>query len=599
MSSPALPPAARTTGRVVAIILGLIAALGVVAAAWIGIRATAAYGHVQAVQENTAGVIDALATDPGSAGGALALLADDASAAHELTSDPVWRAAEKVPWVGPQLAAFAAVADSLNQVLAQGLTPIADSAGSLSLDSLRPAGGVIDTTELAALAEPARAGADVVDQAAASLREIDRTPLLGVVAAALDGADAQFTQVAAATDALAGAAALLPGMLGANGPRDYLVIVQNNAEWRSLGGIGGAGVLLRTDAGALSLTETISRTDFEVGLAEPVQPLPNEIVALFDTRPARYIQNVTQIPDFTVGAPLAAAMLLRDQQITVDGVIAVDPVVLSYLLEATGPVTLPTGDQLTSENAVSLLLNEVYYRYTDPSEQDAFFELAAGSVFDALAQGRGTTADLLAALGRASTERRLLIWSVDPAEEAVLSGSTLAGELPVTDKDTARFGVYLNDGTGSKMSYLTKPEVKLAWGSCQPEGLLTPRDLTLSLTLTSTAPADAATSLPEYITGGGSFGTPAGITRFVTYLYLPEGYQLTASSSTIPGGFGGGMHDGRQVLIFGGDLDPGDVATATLSVRATTAAADAEALVTPTADASLNPTVSATCGGLG
>lgn len=40
--------------------------------------------------------------------------------------------------------------------------------------------------------------------------------------------------------------------------------------------------------------------------------------------------------------------------------LAVDPVALSYLLRATGSVTLPNGDHITSTNAVSVLLNQVY-----------------------------------------------------------------------------------------------------------------------------------------------------------------------------------------------------------------------------------------------
>ena len=37
-------------------------------------------------------------------------------------------------------------------------------------------------------------------------------------------------------------------------------------------------------------------------------------------------------------------------------------------------------------------------------------------------------------------------------------------------------------------------------------------------------------SLPDYITGGGGFGVPAGITRTVGYIYLPEGFELTGST---------------------------------------------------------------------
>ena len=41
----------------------------------------------------------------------------------------------------------------------------------------------------------------------------------------------------------------------------------------------------------------------------------------------------------------------------VDGVISFDPVALSYLLKATGPVKIGNGETITSDNAVSYLLH--------------------------------------------------------------------------------------------------------------------------------------------------------------------------------------------------------------------------------------------------
>ncbi len=97
----------------------------------------------------------------------------------------------------------------------------------------------------------------------------------------------------------------------------------------------------------------------------------------------------------------------------------------------------------------------------------------------------------------------MLVWAADANEQALVAGTTLAGELPVTDDSTARFGVFLNDGTGSKMSYYIKPDVQLSWGQCSQTSRNEPRQLALTLTLTNDAPLDAQTSLPPYITGTG------------------------------------------------------------------------------------------------
>ncbi|GAA3025090.1 DUF4012 domain-containing protein [Microbacterium dextranolyticum] len=590
-----LPPPARTAGRVLAWVVGALLLLALIAAVWIGVRGADAYGHLRNIEQTAGAGTAALTADPVSAAQTLRGLAADAADAHTLTSDPVWRAAEHLPWLGPQLGAFAAVAASGDQLLG-GLAPLASAAEGLSLDAIRPVGGRIDPAVLAPLAGPAQTAAARADAASTGIRDIDRAPLVGEVARAVDAADTLFTRVATATDALARTTQLLPGMLGQNGPRTYLVLVQNNAEWRSLGGIAGAGVVLRADNGALSLVGTLSTRDFPGGFAEPVAPLGDEVTKIFDTKPARYIQNVTQVPDFAVGAPLAREMYARHSGVQVDGVIAVDPVVLSYLLQATGPVTLPTGDTLSSDDAVPMLLNQVYFRYANPADQDAFFAGASGAVFQALAAGHGSAEKLVSALTRAGIEHRLLVWSADPGEEAVLDTSVIAGALPVTDARTARFGVYLNDGTGSKMSYYTTPDVALRWGSCEPAGTLAARELTLDVTLTSTAPADAATALPAYITGDGWFGTAPGVTEVVSNVYLPEGFELVSAVNSAGREVASGTHEGRRVLTSAVNLAPGESAHLTVVVRATTRVAAAEAIVTPTAQAALSPTVEASCG---
>jgi hypothetical protein len=246
-------------------------------------------------------------------------------------------------------------------------------------------------------------------------------------------------------------------------------------------------------------------------------------------------------------------------------VLSLDPVALSYLLTATGPITLPTGDVLSSENATQLLLNEVYQRYERPADQDAFFQAAAASVFGALSTGSADPVRLVSALAQAGDEQRLLIWNADQAEQSVLDGTTLQGDLPRTDADQTAFGVYLNDGTGSKMDYYMTLGTGVGWCTDTESS----PDATITVTLRDDAPADAA-SLPAYITGNGGFGVQAGLTETVAYLYLPEGAELVSSGASGGGsesGFGTGTDRGRTVLIWRTVLAPGEEATATIRVR--------------------------------
>lgn len=595
MSSSTLPPAMLTAGRIVAWIIGGLLLVVLVTTAWVGVRGAMAYQHLEEIQTTAGSAASAVAADPSESAPALAHLASEAEAARGLTSDPIWAVAERTPWIGPQLAAFATVARASDDLLRGGLLPLATASQSSSIDSLKPINGRIDTNALSTLAVPAENAAVTARQAAMAVQGIDRTPLIGAMDRAVAQAEKLFTRSSSALDALSRTTKLLPAMLGQDGPRDYLLLVQNNAEWRSLGGITGTAILLRTDAGAISLVDTRSATALSRGISEPVIQLPDDVTKIYETRPARYFHNLTQIPDFTIDGPLARDMYKKQTGTDVDGVIVMDPVVLSYLLHAVGPVTVADGQRLTADNAVQVLLNGVYERYPDPAAQDAFFAGATGAVFDAVLTGHGSTAGMLAALARAADEHRVLVWAANADEQALVAGTALAGELPVTDERTARFGVFLNDGTGSKMSYYVKPDVTVSWGRCSQTSRSEPRELVLTLTLSNNAPADAQTSLPPYITGNGVYGVAPGSSTVISNIFLPQGWQLASASASEQNVSMDGNLEGRQVLTYGFSLTPQSSQTITLVVRSTTSASEAEAIVTPTADASLNPVVIADC----
>lgn len=595
MSSPTLPPAMLAAGRVIAWIVGGLLLLTIAATAWVGVRGAMAYQHLEQIQNGAGAAASAVAADPSAAAPALARLASDAETARGLTSDPIWAIAEHAPWIGPQLAAFATVSSASDDLLRGALLPLATASQSSSIDSLKPVDGRIETGALSTLVTPAEDAASTADRAAAAVQSIDRTPLLGSVGRAVGEADELFTRASSSLDALSRTTKLLPTMLGQSGPREYLLLVQNNAEWRSLGGITGTAILLRTDAGAISLVDTRSATALSRGITDPVVQLPDDITKIYETRPARYFHNLTQIPDFTIDGPLARDMYKKQTGTDVDGVIAIDPVVLSYLLQAIGPVTVADGQQLTADNAVQTLLSGVYERYSDPATQDAFFAGATGAVFNAVLTGHGSTAGMLTALARAADEHRVLVWAADADEQALVAGTTLAGELPVTDERTARFGVFLNDGTGSKMSYYVKPDVALAWEQCNQTARSGPHRLALTVTLTNGAPLDAQTSLPPYITGNGVYGVAPGTASVISNIYLPQGWQLVSASASEQNISTEGNLEGRQVLTYGFSLTPQSSQTVTLVVQSTTSATEAEAVVTPTADASMSPLVETAC----
>jgi hypothetical protein len=281
--------------------------------------------------------------------------------------------------------------------------------------------------------------------------------------------------------------------------------------------------LIHTDGGSMTLVQQAAASDFPK-FEPPVVDLPVETKALYGDNTAQYMQDVNFTPQFALSGQIAREMWKQQFGLEVDGVISLDPVALSYLLKATGPVILPTGDEITSGNAVQVLLQDVYARFTEPSEQNAFFASAAAAVFGKVATGDLDVQKLIGALGEAGGERRILLWSSHEEDQAVLAETTLSGPLPIGDEETQAFGLYFNDATAAKMDPYLKVEVSSAQAVCRNDGL---PNYSIQVTLTNTAPADASLSLPPYVTGSGRSGVePGNIRTNVAFYGQPGTFNL-------------------------------------------------------------------------
>jgi hypothetical protein len=497
----------------------VVAVLVVLWIAWIAARALLARGELeQAVPLASSVQRDLLAGDSAGAADGVSRLREHSSRAVSLTGDPVWAVTEAVPLVGPNLRAFREIAGIVDRIGGDALQPVVGIAGSLDVDGLTPKDGRIDLDPVIAAQEPVRQADDALVAALADVTAIDTDSTVTPVSDAVSRLRETVGSAAETLAIVRHVTDLAPAMLGADGDRRYLLMFQNNAEVRSGGGIPGALALVSTGGGSFSLTEQDSARAFP-RLAEPALPLDPQTAGLYGTITGRYMQDVTLTPEFPQAAPLAAEMWRLKHGDPVDGVISIDPVALSYLLEATGPITLATGDVLRSEDAVDLLLHDVYLRYPDPDVQDAVFASVADSVFSAVSSGDVDPAALVSALGRAAEERRILIWSSRADEQATLDGTTFQGSLPDDNDESTVFGVFLNDSTGAKMDYFLTLATTQAMAMCRDDGRPNYRT---EVILGSTAPADAA-SLPSVITGGGVYGVAPGDVKTRVAVYGPPG----------------------------------------------------------------------------
>ncbi len=501
--------------------VGLLLTCLLLAVGWVAVRGIGAVDALQTVRERAGDLKTAIAArDVDEADRVAASIARHAASAHDLTSDPVWTAFGYVPWLGPNFRAVSEVASITDDVASDALSPVLDAATGLDLARLGFSGGAVDLTPFAAIEPSLADAADVLADAAERARRIDADATLPPLADAVREMRGAVTEAAGVVGGLHGAALLLPSMLGGEGPRSYVVAMQNNAELRSSGGIIGSIALIHAENGQISLVRQASTRDFPP-LDAPL-PLSESTVALFEDGPGRYLQNLTSIPDFAEAGPAIAARWQGVFGGTVDGVVTVDAVVAAHLLEASGDVSFGPFT-VSSATVVDVLLSQIYAAVPDPAAQDEVFAQAASALLGTAL----TTAEpqaLLAALATAADEHRIRIWSAHEDEQSVLAASSLSGTLPTDADGEATVGVLLNDTTGGKMDYYARAEVGVATGVC--EGIPTTQ---VRVTWSNDAPQDAAASLPTYVTGGGQYGVDPGSVRTLIAVYGPEGSVFAGS----------------------------------------------------------------------
>ncbi|MBD7958576.1 DUF4012 domain-containing protein [Microbacterium sp. Sa4CUA7] len=535
---------------VTALVLIALIAGGALAAKTLADRAFAARDALQSAVPLAATVKEQiLAGDSAAAQQTVAQLQELTAEARAQADGELWRFAERLPVAGPNLVVVRDVAATIDDLVVRAALP----ASQMNLDGLAPAGGRIDTAMLTQASELVDQAAAAVADARATIDGIDRSSIVDQVASGVDQLDRVVAQIEPLIAPAQQALAVLPGMLGAEGPRNYLVLVQNNAESRGTGGNPAALVLLHVEDGAISIAQQASSQDFMNGRPNPVAELDPATVALYGDKVGRYMQDVTMTPDFAESARIMGAFWAETFGTPIDGTVSIDPVALSYLMAATGPVSLPNGDVLESSTVVANLLNEVYFRYPDPEIQDAYFAVAAGAIFDALTSVSNPR-QLVDQVSRAVEEGRLLYVPTSPAEAELIAGTRLTGALPTDNAETTLIGSYVNDITEGKLNYYMDTAVAVAADVCAVAGDQAPT-FTVTTSLTSTLKPDQVRGLAPYISPGRFF--PKGVISTDLVVYGPVGATfVSANIDGVPVAATPVEHLGRQAVKVNVINDP-------------------------------------------
>ncbi len=491
--------------------------------------------------------------------------------ARQQADGDLWRIGEAVPVVGANLTAVREVAQTIDDLVNNALEP----ATQLSLDSLAPVDGRIDVAQL-------DVASDILDRASRALADarstvdgIDQSALVDQVASGVAQLDEALSQIEPVVEPAQKTLAILPGILGAEGPRNYLVLVQNNAESRGTGGNPASLVMITADNGAISIAQQASSADFDNGRPNPIVELDPATVALYGDKVGRYMQDVTTTPDFADSARIMGAFWEEEFGTPIDGTLSIDPVALSYLMDAAGAVTLPTGETLDAGNVVSTLLSDVYFRFDtgnsslDNARQDAYFAGAAAAVFDSITSVSNPRA-LVDQVARAVQEGRILSVPTSEAEAEIIAGSRMTGQLPVDNTDITMMGSYVNDITEGKLDYYMDTALTVTSDVCTVDSATAPT-FTVNSSLNYNLQPGEVRGLPRYISPGRFF--PKGVTSTDLVLYGPVG--STFASAAVDGNPVGATpveHLGRPAVKINVENQPATSHTVTATFTGTAGA---------------------------
>ena len=506
-------------------VLGL-AVLGV---AWIvvtGLLARQQLNHVRAELPRLRAALEA--GDLGQARSLATSIETQARRAHELTSGPAWWTAANLPGLGSPLDTSRVVAAAADQVGRQVLPGVVQLATQLD-DTSHSGSTTVDLDQLARLAPTLDHAARAAHAASVQVQHTSGS-WLGYVSSARTSVAGQLTKLDGELSGADRAVRIMLPMLGADGPRTYFVGFLNEAEARGLGGIPGAFAIATADHGHVRFDHFGTDDDLR-GIRANVD-LGTEFTARYGADdPTGTIQNSDMSPDFRDAAQIWAAMWERKTGQRIDGAIAVDPTALSYLLKVTGPAGLPDGGAVSAANVVALTQQTQYVKYGANTprgnrERKAYLVSIAKAVSQQLTKATAHPEGAVRALSRAARERRLVVWSSDPAVEAQLAAADWAGALE--PRGAATSGFVVNNGSGGKIDYYVQRTMSYRRTGCAAGG-----QAVATFTLDNTAPR---TGLPSYVTtrlDAAPHGWKPGSEALLVTYYATPGAKIT--SVTIDG----------------------------------------------------------------
>lgn len=221
-----------------------------------------------------------------------------------------------------------------------------------------------------------------------------------------------------------------PEILGINGRRTYLVLLQNNMELRPTGGFIGSYATIVFENGKLLdyQVEDVYTADGQLrGYIEPPEPIQRYL-----GESTWFLRDSNWNPHFPTTAETAAWFIDKEMNISVNGVVGINLNVIQKFLEIMGPVELIDYDEIiTAENVFERLQYQSEINFFPGSTQKKdYLSHVTRLLFQQVEQAQENTLfELARVLVDSANEKQITIALNDPQAQQVLQNLHWDGSI--------------------------------------------------------------------------------------------------------------------------------------------------------------------------
>lgn len=469
-----------------------------------------------------------------------------------------------VPGVAQNISAAA----DLSAAASRATGEVASALEQIDVDTLRVSNGRIDIAAVRAVEAPLRSVQDSLIDLRTVTDQVRSPWLVAPVQRKLEELESDFDDNEPKLENAIEAVTLAPQLMGADRPRRYLLMFTSPAELRGITGFFGNYADFTIDDGQITINKFGRRSDLSEFVAEngaTCRDCPEEFIDRYgrydiamgpDFKWGRYgWENSTMPAHFPYVAEAATVVYPQSGEQPIDGVIAIDPYVLQALMKYTGPIEVPEFDiTIKPDKAAAFILRDQYLMaqrtedfFDNESRIEALSTLGKLVIEKVLKGALPGPSQLAGDLGPLVVERRLLAWTQDPAEQALLNRIGMLGALPEMGDDGG-FGFTVVNGGNNKIDVFLDRETDVRIEN-RSNGS---RVLIADVTLINNAPANG---LPAFVIGNRS-DLPDGTSRMLVTMYGTEDL-LTFLLDGQPVNYDEGTEAGWSTFSRTVDVGPG------------------------------------------